>query len=134
MFGMEGNMRRSILAVILIFVLTNHAYAMGSLFGGGGGGGGSSAPASTGGAKNGNSTSPGNNGNTGNTGNTTASTGSSGTASTGGGGITVTDGSVSMTTPGENAPGSASVPEPSMMILLASGGLVLWYARKKIRG
>ena len=121
-------MKRSILAVILIFALTNHAHAMGSLFGGGGGGGGSSATASSGGTKNGNGTSTGNNGNTGNT---TASTVSILTASTGGG-TTGGDEFVTLATPGQNA--SASVPEPSMMILLASGGFVLWYARRKIRG
>ena len=120
-------MRRSILAVILVFVLANHAYAMGSLFGGGGGGGGSSAPASTGGAKNGNSTSNGNNGNSNNT---TGSAGSSETASTGSGTAGVFE-SVTLTTPGQNI--ASSVPEPSVMILLASGGLVLWYARRKSR-
>ncbi len=131
-------MGRSILAVILVLVLANHAYAMGSLFGGGGGGGGSSATASTGGAKNGSGTSTGNDGNTSNT---AGGTGSSAAANSGGvnnGGSTSNSNSTAsgsgfiecMVTPG---PPPSSVPEPSLMILLASGGLLIWYAKRRTR-
>ncbi len=125
-----GRMKKSILTVLLIFALASQAYAMGSMFGGGGGG--SSAPAganSSGGKSSGN-----NSGTAGGVAPSMSAGGGSGTGTnagnnnTSGGGLMVTN--MTLDPKGSEC---ASVPEPSVMLLLASGGLVLGYARRKTR-